>query len=160
MKKLLLAAALTSLSTVTLADAAGGNGCGWGNLLFEGQSGTPSHVLAMTTNGTSGNSTFGVTFGTNGCSAGGTISYGGKSMINLSALMDEFSEDVARGDGEVVSALAVSLAIVPEDREAFKKTLHDNFTTIFPSENTTTEDVLASIWSVMQQDAQLAKYFS
>lgn len=160
MKKLMLAIALSGAASTTFAAAAGGEGCGWGNMLFDGQSGTASHVLALTTNGTSGNNTFGVTFGTNGCSASGTISYGGKEMINVSAVMDEFSEDVARGDGEVVTALAVSLGIAPEDRAAFKATLHNNFDTLFPSENVTTEDVLAAMWSVMQQDPQLAKYFS
>ncbi|MDY0006759.1 MAG: DUF3015 family protein [Spongiibacteraceae bacterium] len=160
MKKLMLAIALTGTASVGFADAAGGAGCGWGNMLFDGQSGAASHVLAITTNGTFGNNTFGVTFGTNGCSSSGTISYGGKEMIDVSAVMDEFSEDVARGDGEVVTALAVSLGIAPEDRAAFKATLHNNFATIFPSSATTTDDVLAAIWSVMQQDAQLGKYFS
>jgi hypothetical protein len=37
-------------------------------MLFEGQRGTPAHFLASTTNGTSGNATFGMTSGTNGCS--------------------------------------------------------------------------------------------
>ena len=160
MKKALIAVALSAVASTSFAGAAGGEGCGWGNLLFEGQSGTATHVVAITTNGTSGNNTFGVTFGTNGCSASGTITYGGKKMVDVSAVMDEFSEDVARGDGEVLSALAVSLGVTPEDRPAFKAKMHANFTTIFPSENATTEDVLAAMWSVMQNDEQLGKYFS
>ena len=50
---------------------------------------TPSDI-----EGTSGNNTFGVTTGTNGCSSSGTISYGGKEMVDVSSVMDEFGEDL------------------------------------------------------------------
>ena len=46
---------LSMASVGVFADAAGGNGCGWGNMLFEGQRGVAPHFLATTTNGTSGN---------------------------------------------------------------------------------------------------------
>ncbi len=160
MKRTLLGLVLTGLSATTFADAAGGNGCGWGNMMFEGRTGKAPHILGLTTNGTSGNNTFGVTSGTNGCSSNGTISYGGKEMVDVSAVMDEFSEDVARGEGEVITAVAVSLGIEPKDRATFKAVMHKNFTTIFPSENVSTEDVLAAMWTVMKQDQELAKYFS
>ena len=160
MKKTLIAAAMLGASTSAMAVAPGGPGCGWGNMLFEGQSGTAAHVLAITTNGTSGNNTFGVTFGTNGCSSSGTITYGGKEMIDVSAVMDELSEDVARGEGEVMNAMAVSLGIQTQDRAAFNSAMHENFNVIFPSQDVTTDEVLAAIWSVMQQDEQLAHYFS
>lgn len=160
MKRLILAAALSVTASGAMAGAAGGEGCGWGNMLFEGQSGTAAHVLAITTNGTSGNNTFGVTFGTNGCSSSGTIKYGGKEMIDVSAVMDELSEDVARGEGEVMNAMAVSLGIQTQDRAAFNSAMHENFNVIFPSQDVTTDEVLAAIWSVMQQNEQLAHYFS
>ncbi|BFM17529.1 DUF3015 domain-containing protein [Maricurvus nonylphenolicus] len=160
MKRTLIGLVLASVSATTLADAAGGNGCGWGNMLFEGQSGKAPHILGITTNGTSGNNTFGVTSGTNGCSSSGTIQYGGKEMVNVSAIMDEFSEDVARGDGEVITAVAVSLGIAPKDRATFKAVMHENFATIFPSESVTTEEVLEAMWTVMKQDKDMAKYFS
>lgn len=160
MKRSLLGLVLASASVTAFAGSAGGDGCGWGNMLFDGQTGTPSHVLAITTNGITGNNTIGVTFGTNGCSAGGTINYGGKEMVDVSALMDEFSEDVARGDGEVITAVAVSLGITQQDRVIFKAAMHDNFDAIFPSENVTTDQVLAAMWQVMEENEQLAKYVS
>ena len=61
MKKLLIVSTML-LSTSVLADAAGGPNCGWGNMLFKGQSGVPSHVLAATTNNSTGNNTIGMTF--------------------------------------------------------------------------------------------------
>lgn len=157
MKKLLIASTLL-ISTSALADAPGGQTCGWGNMLFAGQSGTPSHVLAVTTNGSTGNNTFGMSFGTNGCSTKGTLTYGGKEMIDVSMIMDEFSEDVARGDGEALTAVAVSLGVSEADRDLFKSTLHNNFNTLFPSEEATTEHVVSSMFSLMKNDENLAKY--
>lgn len=158
MKKLFVAISLSVLSTSAFAEASGGNGCGWGNLLFDGQSGAASHVLGLTTNGSSGNNTFGVTTGTNGCSASGTIQYGGKEMVQVGAVMDEFSEDVARGDGEVLTAVAVTLGVEKEDRVYFKQAMQQNFAVIFPREDVTQEDVLANIWQVLGDDERLSKY--
>ena len=157
MKKLLIASTLL-VSTSAFADAPGSATCGWGNMLFKGQSGTPSHVLAATTNGSTGNNTIGMTFGTNGCSTTGKLTYGGKEMIDVSMIMDEFSEDVARGNGEAITAVAVSLGVSEEDRALFKATLHNNFNTLFPSENTTTEHVVSSMFSLMKNDETLVKY--
>jgi hypothetical protein len=158
MKKFLVAIALSALSTSAFADAAGGNGCGWGQLLFDGQSGAASHILGLTTNGTSGNNTFGVTTGTNGCGASGTITYGGKSMVAVGLHMDEFSEDIASGDGEVLTAVAVTLGVKQEDRAYFKQTMHTNFTEIFPNQNVTQEEVLANMWTVLGDDDRLSQY--
>ena len=79
MKRILLGTLFAAVSINAMAEAPGGPNCGWGNLLFEGQRGTPAHFLASTTNGTSGNATFGMTSGTNGCSTKAALTYGGKS---------------------------------------------------------------------------------
>jgi len=156
MKKILAGLALLSVSSVSFAGAAGGSSCGWGNMLFEGQSGTASHVLALTTNGTSGNNTFGVTTGTNGCSSSGSLSYGGKNVV--SSIMGEFSEDVARGNGDALDTVAVVYGVAPADRDQFAKVMHENFAAIFPNENVTADQMMVSIESLMKADSTLSKY--
>lgn len=156
MKKAIISAALLTVSSSAFAAAPGGPDCGWGNLLFDGQSGIGPHFLASITNGTSGNATFGMTTGTNGCSANGTLTYGGASL--LGSIMDEFSEDVARGDGEAMNAVAVMYGIEKADRATFASVMHENFTALFPSENVTAEEVMASMNEVMKADSRLAKY--
>ena len=155
MKKLMTGAILLTASSSAFAVAPGGPGCGWGNMLFEGDSG-PVHIIATTTNGTSGNKTFGMTSGTNGCSMDGSLTYGGESMIG--SIMDEFSQDVAMGHGEALNAVSVLLGVAPEDRQTFAEVTHDNFKVIFPSENTTAKEVLDSLQGVMKADSRLAKY--
>ena len=156
MKKVIAGIMLLGASSVAMAEAPGGPNCGWGNMLFDGQSGIGPHFLASTTNGTSGNNTFGMTSGTNGCETSGTLTYGGKSMI--SSIMGEFTEDVAGGEGDALNAVAVIYGVEPQDRAAFAQVMHENFTVIFPSEAVTADEMMASIESDMKADPRLAKY--
>ena len=157
MKKIIAGLVLISASSVANAGAAGGDGgCGWGQALFKGQSGTAPHVLAGITNITTGNNTFGMTTGTNGCATTGTLSYGGQNVV--SSIMNEFSEDVARGEGDALDTVAVVYGVDVQDRDTFAKVMHENFTTLFPSEDVTAEEMMASIEELMKSDARLSKY--
>ena len=147
-------------STNVMAVAPGGPDCGWGNMLFEGQSGLPAHLSATFVDGTSGNATFGMTSGTNGCSTDGTLTYGGTPLFGLAPLLDEFSEDVAVGDGEALSAVAISAGIPKDQRPAFKALLNENFDALFPSSDVTAEQVYNNLIGVMQADQRFAKYAS
>jgi hypothetical protein len=157
MKRIIAGLALLSASSVAMAGAAGGDaGCGWGNALFKGNNGTANHVLAGITNALFGNNTFGMTTGTNGCSTSSTLGYGGASAV--SAIMNEFSEDVARGEGDALKTVAVLYGVEPADRDTFANVMHKNFAVIFPSEDVTADEMIASIEEVMKADPTLAKY--
>ncbi len=158
MKKTIAGLALLSVSSVSMAEAPGGPNCGWGNMLFEGQTGLGAHIIASITNGTSGNNTFGMTTGTNGCSTSGTLTYGGKSMV--SSIMGEFSEDVAAGEGDAMDTVAVIYGVEKQDRAIFARVMHENFAVIFPSEDVTADEMIASIEQVMKADETLAKYIA
>lgn len=158
MKKLLIAAVLAGASTTAMADAAGGNGCGWGNMLLEGKSGLPMHLLATIINGTSYNATFGMTTGTNGCNTSGKLGYDGKSLVMSDGMMDEIAANAAVGEGEALNALAVLLGVQAEDRPAFMAMARDNFTTLFPRADVTSGEFVAALHELMKQDARLAKY--
>lgn len=158
MKKTLIAALLLGASSSALAVAPGGPGCGWGNMLFKGQSGLPMHLLATIVNGTSGNATFGMTTGTNGCSTSGALSYGGKSLLSMNGVMDEVAHDMAAGQGEALTALAVSMGVQQADRAHFDQVMHQNFAAIFSSDSVTADQVMTNIEQVMQQDQRLQQY--
>jgi hypothetical protein len=72
--------------------------------------------------------------------------------------MNEFSEDVARGEGDALSTVAVLYGVEPADRATFAKVMHENFAVIFPSEDVTANEMIASIEEVMKADSTLAKY--
>ena len=107
MKKLLAVAALaTTLPMSNLALADNDIGCGLGTMVFDGQSGKVSKILAATTNGTSGNQTFGITFGTLGCDGTGTISSSEKLAMFIDGNMDNLARDIAKGEGETLATLS------------------------------------------------------
>lgn len=158
MKRILLGTLFAAVSVNAMAQAPGGPDCGWGNMLFEGQRGTPAHFLASTTNGTSGNATFGMTSGTNGCSTNSALTYGGKSWLAMNGMMDELSKDMAMGQGEALTTYAVILGVAPQDRDRFAAVTHDNFSKIFTKADATAEDVHAKTLDVLKSDPTLAKY--
>lgn len=136
----------------------GGGGCGWGNMVWEGKRGLPSYLLASTTNATSGNATFGMTSGTNGCDTTKRIGYGGKSWLGLAGMIDSIAEDMAQGQGEALDAYATLLGVEQADRAHFAKVTHDNFERIFTRQDVTGEEVVAATLQVMRQDPRLARY--
>ena len=158
LSKGLIIGMLSAVSLGAQADAAGGNGCGWGNMLFEGQRGLGPHILATTTNGTSGNATFGMTSGTNGCSTKASLTYGGKSWFAMNGMMNELSEDMAMGQGEALTTYAVVLGVAPEDRVYFNSVTHQHFNQIFSSADVTAETVHTNTLAVLKSDPRLAKY--
>lgn len=157
-KRTLIGLTFSAMSVGAMAEAPGGPNCGWGNMIFAGQSGLPAHFLASWTNGTTGNATFGMTSGTNGCSSNGKLTYGGQKWLGMAALMSEFSEDVARGDGDAMRAVALSLGVEQQDRAAFAEVMHANFNSIFTSASVTSDEVYANVVAVMKADARLSKY--
>lgn len=158
MKRVLFASLLAVTSASAFAEAPGGPNCGWGNMLFKGHSGMPSHFVASTTNGTSGNATFGMTSGTNGCSTSGVLTYGGKPMLVLSGIMDELSEDMAKGEGEALTTYAVVLGVAPEDRAHFAAVTRAHFSEIFSAADVNEQQVHEATLAVLKADARLAKY--
>ena len=160
MKKLIIAATIMGTSALANAGAAGGDNCGWGNMILEGKSGLPVHLLATSINGTSGNATFGMTSGTNGCSTDGSLTYGGKSLLSMNGFLNEVSEDIAMGEGEALSALIVSMGVQQQDRQHFKTVAHQNFDKIFTHQDITVEEFSSNLNSVMEADTRLSQYAS
>lgn len=158
MKKLLLSTLLLASSSSAFAVSPGGPDCGWGNMLFEGKSGLGAHSIASILNGTSGNASFGMTSGTNGCSPNGTLTYRGENLIAFSSIITEFSEDVAKGEGEALTTVAVILGIEKQDRAIFAEVTHQNFEILFPNESVNAEQVFQSLLTMMKNDSRLAKY--
>ncbi len=159
MKKLLVATVLT-IASISAANAEGPNnvGCGWGSMVFNGKTGVANQVMAATTNGTSGNQTFGITSGTGGCSKDGVVKSTAALSTFMAANIDKVSHDMAVGKGESLETMANLMGIAEQDKATFYKTTRDNFDSIFASESATVEEVLASLDSVMANNEKLAAY--
>lgn len=150
MKKLFAAALMIAAGS---AMAQNNVGCGWGSALFNGQKGVAPQVLAATTNGTSGNQTFGITFGTSGCTQDGVVSSSWKISMYIDGSRVALARDAAAGQGENLDALASVMGVKADDRAAFAAAIKGNFATVFANDN-----VSANLKEVLAANDRLAGY--
>ncbi|MEH6450777.1 MAG: DUF3015 family protein [Oleispira sp.] len=154
MKKIIAGALLAASSTMSFA--AGPAGCGLGTeVVFKNPTQTYEHVLAATTNGTSGNQTFGMTSGTLGCEAANGPLAGVQTFMDNN--MDQLAMDVAKGQGETLAALAEIIGVEAADTTSFNSKLQASFDTMFSTE-ATSETVYQAMKDTMQSDLVLKKY--
>jgi hypothetical protein len=137
-----------------------GPGCGLGKELWSNASNQKSigaQVLAATTNGTSGNQTFGITSGTSGCTSDGTILGEYKVNVFASANFDNLSQDMARGNGEHLTSFAELLNIPQENRPDFYTLAQTQYRGMLQSGENTPAAMLASLDSGMSAHPALVK---
>lgn len=154
LKKLAVAALLVAGSSAAMADK--DVGCGVGSQVWAGQSGTIPKILAATTNGIFTNQLLGITFGTLGCSQGGTVTAQAVTFTNENS--ESLARDMAVGQGESLNVLAELLNIKSEDKARFFAVSKQNFSEIYSSENQNSLQVLSSLQTVMSKDAVLKAY--
>jgi len=147
MKKLIVSiAAVAALSSAAFAGANDQTGCGLGSQVFKS---TPDSAVLFsiqaTTNGTSGNQTFGITSGTSGCKKTKFV-MNERAEEFVASNMDQLAKEIAMGHGESVDTLAELLAV--EDKEAFASALQTNYKSVFTSENVKMADVLDNIATI------------
>jgi hypothetical protein len=132
--------------------------CGWGSKLFDGQKGIAPQVLAVTTNGTSGNQTFAISSGTSGCTQDGVVNTNWKTAAFIDSNMTKLARDMSRGEGEALDSLATLLDVSAADKVAFNQTMQANFDTVFASEDVTTDAVRQNLVSVLNATENLSQY--
>ena len=146
MKKILSAVAILGLSCSLYANNTN-TGCGLGSIVIKNQNSSVLQALAATTNGTSGNQTFGITSGTSNCDKPSNFVSNDKLNKFVSENMDELAMDISAGQGETLTTVAKLMNV--EDTKAFSSKLQANFTNIYTSENVTSANVIDSIAKYM-----------
>ena len=151
MNKTLLASLMLGAAMMvnTPANALDSTGCGLGSMIWRGQSGIVPQVAAVTTNGTWGNQTFGITFGTSGCDPNGRVTGGTQKMILafIENNMEQFAMDAAAGEGETLTTLA---GIMNIDAEVVASKAYQNFAVLFPNENVDAVDLTLKFYEIMK----------
>ncbi len=158
MKKSLISALVVAAFSISGAHADDGTGCGLGTMVWDGQSGVVPQVLAVTTNGTSGNQTFGISTGTLGCKSDGTVNSAQKLSMFTGSNMDNLARDMSSGQGEALETMAELMEVQEQDKARFFQVSQSNFDKIFTSEDVTAGQVIANLKAVMAADAELSHY--
>ena len=142
MKKLLVSlAAVAALSSSAFA-ANTQTGCGLGTMVIKSPDNAVMYALQATTNGTSGNQTFGITSGTSGCKKTKFVMNERASEF-VASNMDTLAKEISVGHGESVDTLAELLNV--EDKATFASALQANYNSIYSSQSVEMADVLDNI---------------
>ena len=154
MKKTFVVGSILVLAVVVLAGIGWAvdqknTGCGLGTLVFEGQNGLVSQTFAVTTNGTFGNQTFGITSGTSNCEQPKAYTHNEKLNTFVADNMDNLARDIARGNGEYVNTLAVLMDVPETQRISFRSHLQSHFSQIYPSDKVTHSEVMQNLIHVV-----------
>ena len=136
------------LSSVGWAVDQKNTGCGLGTMVFEGQNGLVSQTFAVTTNGTSGNQTFGITTGTLNCEKYKTITFNEKLNTFVADNMGNLASDIARGQGEYLTTLAVLMEVPSTQKGVFYSHLQTHFSDIYTSDKVTHTEVVKNIVAI------------
>jgi hypothetical protein len=146
MKKLIVSiAAVAALSSAAFAGVNSQTGCGLGSMIIKDDSSAVLLALQATTNGTSGNQTFGITSGTSGCKKTKFV-MNERAEEFVASNMDQLAKEIAQGHGESVDTLAELLSA--DDKEAFASALQSNYNSIYTSQNVEMADVLDNISAI------------
>jgi len=146
MKKLLLSAiAAIALTTTAVASQNNQTGCGLGSVLIKDDSSAVMLALQATTNGTSGNQTFGITSGTLGCTKAKLV-MNERAEEFVASNMDILAKEISVGHGESLDTLAELLEV--QDTAAFSASLQANYNSIYTSQKVEMSDVLDNIATI------------
>jgi len=143
MKKLLVSlAAVAALSSAAVASQNNQTGCGLGSVIIKNDSSAVMLALQATTNGTSGNQTFGITSGTSGCKRAKFVMNERASEF-VASNMDTLAKEIAVGHGESVDTLAELLNV--KNKATFASALQTNYNKIYSSQSVKMANVLDNI---------------
>ncbi|MBS0159157.1 MAG: DUF3015 domain-containing protein [Nitrospira sp.] len=137
-----------------------GSGCGLGKLAWSDYK-TPKNiapqVMMATTNATFGSQTFGISFGTSGCTNDGKVMAGQQTNLFVASTFDTLSEDMARGGGEHLAALATLLGIPAEQHPAFFAMTQQQYQVLVHAGETSSVAVVKALQDAVSGRAMVAQ---
>ena len=143
MKKIVVSlSAIIALGSFAFASQNSQTGCGLGSVLIKDDSSALMLAIQATTNGTSGNQTFGITSGTSGCKKTKLVMNERTSEF-VAANMDTLAKEIAVGHGESLDTLDELLEV--KNKLAFNSKLQSNYNKIYSSKSVKMADVLDNI---------------
>ena len=162
---LVTALGLAVVASPAFAGSYGMAGCGLGSMLF-GPSGEAKdsisdtkvkEILAATTNGTFGSTTFGITTGTSNCTQGGVVKSSREAEAFAEVNLGDLSRDVAAGGGEYLAAMGTLLGCDATAQADLGAAAQSSYEQIFPTTEVTATDVVRSLQGVVRSDTKLAQ---
>jgi hypothetical protein len=122
-------------------------GCGLGSIVISSNA-KLLQLFAVTTNGTFGSQTFGITFGTSNCSARGIVQNEKQIQYFVEVNQQDIMREMAQGHGEKLSTLAALSGCASDIQiDAFSSKAQSMFNTIVPTSETSAVDFVSNLKS-------------
>lgn len=137
-----------------------GSGCGLGNLAWSDyihpKNITPQLMMA-TTNGTFGSQTFGISFRTSGCINDEQVMAERKTEIFVSTTFDSLFQDIARGQGEHLTALTILLGVPTDHQQMFFTLVQERYRDLIGRGETSPSALIKTLDEAMAGHPVVAK---
>jgi len=151
---LLLVIATISITCLSSYAGSGDAGCGIGSLIIQKNS-KISQLVAATINTTTLTQAFGITSGTSNCSANGIVFRDKEATVFVEANLQNLKIDMARGQGESLSAFTQLMGCRSEDVSSFGMMTRKNYESLFPNSHVQPNELLQSIKNEIRNDSLL-----
>jgi hypothetical protein len=136
-----------------------GPGCGLGKLAW-GEYKTPKNiapqVMMATTNGTFGSQTFGISFGTSGCTNDGKVMAEHTANMFVASAFDTLSQEMAQGGGEHLTVLAALMGVPADQHPAFFALAQEHYRGLLDAGETSSFAFIRSLQETMRSQPVLA----
>ncbi len=140
----------TEVATATHPD--NGPGCGLGKLAwgdYPAQQSISPQVLMGTTNLTFGAQTFGISFGTSGCTNDGTIFASEKVNVFTAVNFDNLAQEMAQGHGEHLTSLATLMDIPAEQHHVFFALVQQKYTMLLAAGELPAQALVKALYALL-----------
>ncbi|EQA62373.1 DUF3015 domain-containing protein [Leptospira alexanderi] len=129
-------------------------GCGLGSVLISGKGFV--QVFAATTNGSSGNQTFGITSGTSNCTADGIVKLEKAQEMFVAVNYESLEQEMAMGKGEKLESFAKLLGCDAGSVSRFGKLTKEKYSSLI-KQDTTPSLLLSAVKSEVKGEPSLSK---
>lgn len=157
-KMIMVAVAFLSFGIVHTANAAdGSSGCGPGWYLFKENSLVSSSFRSTTNAFLMPAVTFGMTFGTSNCSQHKIVKTEKESLYFVTMNYFELKSEIAKGDGQYLSAFAKTIGCDRDAQVHFNQELKKNYSNIFESQTIQPESALSEVYKTIFRNKELTQ---
>ena len=132
----------------------GSAGCGLGSMVFADQKG-PIQVLAATTNNAVFPQTFALSSGISNCFEDGVALKDKEQELFANTNYESLHQEMAQGHGENLNAFASLFGCEGNDVQSFTEATHMQFGYIFPTEKTSSIEMLKHVRSMIKSNPKL-----
>ncbi len=150
------ASLIAGVGVSSSAWATGDAGCGLGSMIIQNNT-KVSQTLALTTNNTLLTNFFGITSGTSNCSASQLVKNDIEAEKYAEANFQNLRVDMARGQGENLSAFGQLLGCQDSSLADFGQMTRTHYSEIYPQSDVTPVQMILSIRAQMAKESALAQ---